>query len=272
MRTLYYIFSAAIIACIICPANAQVTDTVPQHDTFNIHSELMGEERRVNVWMPSLYKLTGEPLPVIYMADGGVKEDFPHVANTLAKLIDTRKIRPIILVGIENTQRRRDLTGSTEVAEDRKIAPLVGGSAAFRAFIQEELFPEVSKRYRITAARSIIGESLSGLFVMETFFLAPDMFDNYIAFDPSLWWNDHALVRTAAQRLTSMPVHEKSIWFASSNTEDIAPFTKQLSDILRKNGPEMLRWKFCDEPTEEHSTIFRATKEKALIWTFGQSQ
>ena len=50
-------------------------------------------------------------------------------------------MRPFILVGIENTQRRRDLTGSTTNAEDRKIAPRVGGSAAFRQFICEKLMP-----------------------------------------------------------------------------------------------------------------------------------
>src|SRR5690606_28173086 len=142
------------------------------------------------------YKQTTDSLPTMYMADGGVKEDFPHIANTLAKLIKENKIAPIILVGIENTQRRKDLTPETEVAKDKEIAAVVGGSSKFREFIKEELFLEIEKRYRTTSERSLIGESLSGLFVMETFFLHPDLFTNYIAFDPSLWWNNHYLNRT----------------------------------------------------------------------------
>ena len=73
------------------------------------------------------------------MPDGGIiDEDFPHIANTIAELMKTKKIPPIILVGIANTQRRRDLTGPTEVAKDKEIAPIVGGSEKFRAFILEE--------------------------------------------------------------------------------------------------------------------------------------
>ena len=81
-----------------------------------------------------------------------------------------KKIKPLLLVGIENTQRRRDLTGFTEVEKDKEIAPIVGGSEKFRAFNKEELFPEIEKRYGTTSEKSIIGESASGLFVMETFF------------------------------------------------------------------------------------------------------
>jgi len=99
-------------------------------------------------------------------------------------------MRPFILVGIENTARRRDLTGPTTSAEDKKIAPKVGGSAAFRQFIREELIPTVKQRYRTTAETAIVGESLAGLFVVETLLLEPGLFDTYLAFDPSLWWNN----------------------------------------------------------------------------------
>ena len=45
--------------------------------------------------------------------------------------------------GIENMARRRDLTGPTTNPDDRKIAPRVGGSAAFRQFIRTELVPGI---------------------------------------------------------------------------------------------------------------------------------
>ena len=176
----------------------------------------------------------------------------------------------MILVGIANTQRRRDLSGPTEIETDKEIAPVIGGSEKFRAFIKEELFPEINKRYRTTSQKSIIGESLSGLFVVETFFLTPDMFDNYIAFDPSIWWNDHYLVRTAKVHLASFPKTEKRIWFAGSSAEDISQYTNDLAEIFKTESISTVKWKYSPEPKEKHNTIFRATKEKAIKWTFGK--
>jgi predicted alpha/beta superfamily hydrolase len=267
MKKIYYILLTGILVIASCSNTTQPQDPIPEHDTFTITSQHVGENRVINVWTPQGYKTTSVTLPVMYMADGGIKEDFPHIANTLAKLIQEKKIKPIILVGIENTQRRRDLSGFTDVDTDKAVAPVVGGSDKFRAFIKEELFPEIEKRYRTTKEKSIIGESLAGLFVMETFFLSPEMFDHYIAFDPSLWWNNHYLVRTAKEHLAKLPTTEKRLWFASSKTKDIAPHTKELAKILKAEKPANLQWNYSDEPKEKHHTIFRATKEKAIIWT-----
>lgn len=267
MKFIYYNLLFILVVLTGFSNASQPNDPIPQHETFKIHSKHVGEERTINVWTPANDRKNANSLPVMYMADGGIQEDFPHVANTLAKLIQENKIKPLILVGIENTQRRRDLTGATEVAKDKEIAPVVGGSEKFRAFIKEELFPEINKRYRTTSEKSIIGESLSGLFVVETFFLTPDMFDNYIAFDPSLWWNDHYLVKNSEKYLAHFPKTEKRIWFAGSNTEGISEYTDDLAEMFKKENPVTIKWNYSPEPNEKHNTIFRATKEKAISWT-----
>ncbi|MFZ1378925.1 MAG: alpha/beta hydrolase-fold protein [Saprospiraceae bacterium] len=274
MESKYFGLVLLLLVIVSSWTNAkQPKDKVPSHDEFTIESKQVGETRNINVWTPPEYKTGTDSLPVMYMADGGiVDEDFPHIANTLSALIIAKKIPPMILVGIANTQRRRDLTGPTEIAKDKEIAPIVGGSEKFRAFIKEELFPEINKRYRTTKEKSIIGESASGLFVVETFFLAPEMFDNYIAFDPSLWWNNHYLVRTAKEHLTLFPKTQKRIWFAGSSAEDISQYTKSLAEILKTENLPNINWIYSPEPKEKHNTIFRATKEKAIIWTFNKSK
>ena len=271
MKPMFYTLLLTMLL-LACANPKQQQDPIPTHDSFTIASKQVGETRTINVWTPDGYASNKDSLPVMYMADGGLKEDFPHIANTFAELINAKSIPPMILVGIENTQRRKDLTGFTEIAKDKEIAPVVGGSEKFRAFIKEELFPEINKRYRTTAEKSIIGESLSGLFVMETFFLEPDMFDQYIAFDPSLWWNNHYLVKTAKDRLTKSPTTNKKLWFAGSNAEDIYVHTKELATILQSVNNSNIKWNYSDEPKEEHATIFRATKEKAFLWTFGTKE
>ena len=267
MKFIPSIFAFALILSAGSSNAAQEPDPIPAHETFTIASKKVGETRSINIWMPAGYKNSNESLPVLYMADGGLKEDFPHIANTLAELMKAKKINPLILVGIENTQRRRDLTGPTIVKEDKEIAPIVGESEKFSAFINEELFPEVNKRYRTTHEKGIIGESLSGLFVVETFLLHPNMFDYYIAFDPSLWWNNQHLLLTARDHLSNFPSTKKRIWFAGSGTKGIPGPVAQLAKIIEAQHNPNILWNHADEPTLTHDNIFRATKEKALIWT-----
>ena len=184
MESKYFGLVLLLLVTVSSWTNAkQPKDKVPSHDEFTIESKQVGETRNINVWTPPEYKTSTDSLPVMYMADGGiVDEDFPHIANTLSALIIAKKIPPMILVGIANTQRRRDLTGPTEIAKDKEIAPIVGGSEKFRAFIKEELFPEVNKRYRTTTEKSIIVEYAAGLVVVEMFFLYPKLFVYYIVF------------------------------------------------------------------------------------------
>lgn len=267
MMKIYFFFSVLLIGFLSCSNSQQPNDPIPVHETFTIDSKYVNEKRVITVWFPDEYKNSTDSLPVLYMLDGGIKEDFPHIANTLSELIKAKKIKPFILVGIENIQRRRDLTPPTSVAKDKEIAPVVGGSAAFRQFIQAELIPEIQKKYRTTAKKGIIGESLAGLFVTETFLIAPDMFDFYIAFDPSLWWNNQQLLKDAPHHLKSFPETAKSFWFAGSSAKDIFENTSALSKVLASSTLPNLKWHYTPEKKEKHHTIFRATKEKALIWS-----
>jgi predicted alpha/beta superfamily hydrolase len=173
-------------------------------------------------------------------------------------------MRPFVLVGIENTQRRRDMTGPTQNPEDKKIAPVVGGSAAFRKFIRTELMPVINSRYRTTNETAIMGESLAGLFVVETLFLEPDMFDTYIAFDPSLWWNNKELLKNAESRLLDVGKRSRTLYLASSSEPELARVTGELAEILRKSAPANLKWHYEPMPRETHGTIYHPAALEAV--------
>lgn len=235
-------------------------------DTLTIPSKAVGEPRLINVHLPAGYDPRGSTrYPVLYMPDGGMNEDLPHVAKTVDSLILLGKIRPVIIVGIPNTERRRDLTGPTRSREDSAIAPRVGGSNAFRRFIAEELFPEVDRRYRTTPERAIIGESLAGLFIVETFLLTPQLFDHYVALDPSLWWDGGALTASAQSRLAAFDSRSRSIYLASSNVTDIATPTAQVADLTAKSG-KRVRSTYRPRPDLTHATIYLALAPEALIF------
>ena len=95
MKHIYYNFLFILAALTSCSNASKPNDPIPKHETFKIQSKQVGEERVINVWTPENYKASKDSLPVMYMADGGIKEDFPHIANTLAKLIIEKKIKPL---------------------------------------------------------------------------------------------------------------------------------------------------------------------------------
>ena len=244
-------------------------ETVPLviGETFTLSSKVLGEARRINVYAPPGYAESRElRLPVLYMPDGGIGEDFLHVAGLVQVSVGNGTMRPFLLVGIENTERRRDMTGPTENEEDKKIAPRVGGSEAFRKFIRTELMPSVESRYRTTGETAIVGESLAGLFVVETLLLEPDLFDTYIAFDPSLWWNHETLLRSAGERLRARPASKATLYFASSG--EMGDLAARLAAVLKEGAFPGLVWHHEPMPDEQHSTIYHPAALRAFRKVF----
>ena len=252
----------AAIAAVIFAAPLHAQDVTPPQplvigQTFTLNSKILGEGRRINVYTPPVYSDSpAVRLPVLYMPDGGMAEDFLHVAGLVEVTVGDGIMRPFILVGIENTQRRRDLTGPTQNPEDKKIAPKVGGSAEFRAFIRNELMPAIDARYRTTREKAIVGESLAGLFVVETFIKEPDLFDTYMAFDPSLWWNNAELVATSPDILRRRSDRGRTLYLANSSEPVIAGLTAQFVDSLKKDVAPDLDWYYTPLPDETHATIY----------------
>jgi predicted alpha/beta superfamily hydrolase len=261
-------------AFLICAASlAEAQNAVPLviGETFTIDSKVMHEVRRINVYKPPGYTDSSERVPVLYMPDGGMAEDFLHIAGLVQVGTGNGTMRPFLLVGIENTQRRRDMTGPTDNPEDRKIAPRVGGSALFREFIRKELIPLIESRYRTTNERAIVGESLAGLFVVETFLLEPDMFDTYIAFDPSLWWNNGKLITDAPGLLKGRTLKGKSLYIATSSAAG-PDFGSRLDTAIKPSTSSGLDWHYTTLPAETHATIYHPAALQAFRILFKPAQ
>ncbi|MDF7811907.1 alpha/beta hydrolase-fold protein [Hymenobacter sp. YC55] len=238
-------------------------------NTFTLESKVLGEVRRINVYYPPAYTESATvQLPVLYMPDGGMAEDFLHVAGLVQVLVGNGTMRPFILVGIENTERRRDLTGPTTNEKDKKIAPHVGGSAAFRRFIRQELMPQIRQRYRTTTETAIVGESLAGLFVVETLLQEPDLFDTYLAFDPSLWWNNKQQVKQASSFLQTYTGKKKTLYMATSSEPEIATDGRQFAEVLQATAKPIISWRFEPMPEETHATIYHPAALKAFRYVF----
>jgi predicted alpha/beta superfamily hydrolase len=258
---------AALAACARAGAQpALAAAPLAIGDTFMLPSSVLGENRRINVY--NAPPANGAPLPVLYMPDGGLEEDFLHIAGLLQISVASGTMRPFMLVGIENTQRRRDLTGPSDDPEDRKIAPVIGRSEAFRAFIRTELMPAISGRYRTTGETAIVGESLAGLFVMETYFVAPEMFDTYIAVDPSLWWNRESLLAKGAAQLRTRRHANKTLFVAASGEPGMPALAGRLKQVFDTAAAPGLRFELAAFPEENHRTVYHPAALRAFRTAF----
>ena len=258
----------AVLAAIACahaqPAPKPVPSTQPLAigETFTLDSHVLGEKRVINVYLPPDYDKSGARYPVLYMPDGGVKEDFPHVTGSVDVSIKDEVIRPLIVVGIENTERRRDLVGPTDVAEEHAAAPHAGGSDKFREFLRDELKPAIAKRYRTTVESALIGESLAGLFVVETLVVEPALFDTYISVDPSVWWNKQSLVHAAAEKFTPMP--NKRLFIATADYKE----TQEAVAVLLAAIGDRIPVRYEPMPDEHHNTIYGVAAVRAIRFLF----
>ena len=127
-------------------------------------------------------------------------------------------------------------------------------------------------RYGPACARgetAIVGESLAGLFALETFFYEPDLFDTYIAISPSLWWNDLALAKTAAARLSAPDKYVyKTLFLAREHEEDSGTGAQIVADALRAAAVPGLTWHYAPMPEERHGTIYHGAALKAFRTVF----
>ena len=67
----------------LAPADAaEPTAPLAIGETFTLRSKVLGETRRINVYLPPGYAESADQrLAVLYMPDGGLAEDFLHVAG-----------------------------------------------------------------------------------------------------------------------------------------------------------------------------------------------
>lgn len=167
-------------------------------EIVNIDSEILGEKRTINVYLPNNYQVDSlKQYPVIYLLDGSADEDFIHISGLVqfGSFSWINMIPETIVVGIANIDRKHDFSYPTKNERDKKDFPTTGGSADFIDFIEKELQGLVNDRYRTNSIKTIIGQSLGGLLATEILAKQPDLFDNYIIISPSLWWDDESLLK-----------------------------------------------------------------------------
>ena len=207
-------------------ALAQDKEQVTLGQIEKIESEILGEERTVWVYVPdqggnSFYQ--EQQYPVVYLLDGDAH--FYSVVGMIRQLssVNGNTVCPkMIVVGIPNTNRTRDLTPTKPSSEqpfvDSAMIAVSGGGEAFLSFMNDELFPYIDANYPTLPYRMLIGHSFGGLTAMNAYTHHPEMFNAYVSIDPSMWWDDRKLLDQIMAKDLGAEYHDKALVIGIANT------------------------------------------------------
>ena len=238
--------------------------------SYSIPSPELGGARAVNVVLPPSYvKGPTKRYPVLYVMDGGVDQDLLNVAGVALNGGIWGRSADAIIVGVETKDRRRELVGPTHDPQLLKKYPTAGSSATFRAFIREEVKPLVERTYRTNGQDVVIGESLAGLFIVETYLVEPALFDGYAAIDPSLWWDKEALSKVAAARIGARQ-EDRPLYLAIAKEQAEEPAA--VSRIVSRVRGAGARLCFNPRPDLTHATIYQQVSPQALQFLLPPSE
>ncbi|RQO30734.1 esterase [Taibaiella sp. KBW10] len=239
-----------------------------------LYSKALKETRTLSIYLPEGYNAKDTVhYPVIYVLDGGVEEDFIHITgivryNTQAWIARFPKS---IVVGIENTNRKRDFTFSVpdldfvaKMGFKKEQFPAYGGSAHYIAFLEQELQPYITQKYKGTRSRTVIGESLAGLLATEILLKHRHLFDHYIIIAPSLWWGSESLLKPVSTSavLAPKPVSVYIGACAKEEEETMYQDALTLSNMLKEQ--QNLNVYFDYLPEEIHATIIHQATYNAF--------
>lgn len=244
----------------------------------SIQSTILNEERKLWIYIPnsepgSYY--SKQKYPVIYLLDG------PSNFYSMVGLVDflgRETVMPkMIIVGIDNTDRWRDLTPTKwqpDSTENISFPPSVGGGEGFTSFLEKELIPYIDSKYPTAPYRMMIGHSLGGLMVINTLLHHSHLFNSYVAIDPSLWWDDELMIKQADSILQQQRFERKSLYLAMANNtglpKDIDIYSVltdttesaiqarnivSFANALKTNDTHDIHWKFKFYPDEYHPTV-----------------
>ena len=278
-----FIFSVFFI--LSCKPASDKVIAIGEEET--IYSNILQERRNILIHVPERSILSSERFNVVYLLDG--ENHFHSVVGLIHQMssVNNEVCPKMIVVGIRNTDRTRDLTPNNIVSSpymDKEGLKSSGGGQAFIRFIEKELVPFIDSQYPTSSHRILVGHSFGGLTVVNTLINKPDLFTSYIAIDPSMWWDDQKFLKNTEVALNNKKLINKSLFLAVANTVtpdmDTSEIRKdqsatslhfrsnlQFANILENNTSGLkFKWKYYKE--ENHSSVPLIAEYDALRFLF----
>jgi hypothetical protein len=221
---------------------------------LTIKSKVLGEDRIILVRTPPGYETNKRTYPVFYMTDGDAH--IGHTSSTIEFLARNGRMSEMIVVGITNTDRTRDLTPAKATGPLAAQFATAGGADNFLKFIETELIPEIEKSYRVQPYRILAGHSLGGLFAIHTLISRPEIFNAYVAVSPSLQWSDDEALKRAEVFFSARKELNATLFTSLGNEPgDIGKDFERFRALLAKSQIKGFEWEATQMKDEDHGSV-----------------
>ncbi len=230
-------------------------------EIINIKSEFLNQNRQILIYTPWLYEERNlVSFDVIYVFDAQHRELFDLVHSASSFIMGKKKF---IVVGIQSTAypeieyyRNNDLYPMPINVPLENYNVQNPNSENFWKYVNQEVFPIISNKYRTTNKRYLIGHSLSASFVLDKIIKQPDLFDGVIAISPNLAYDDNRVAKDFINTKFDTFTDSKFIYISQANEyfsfgekwvnayEEVKAFVEQKDDF--ENSTILLK-EFTDE-------------------------
>lgn len=272
-----------LLLLVACKAQSQNTETYKYSasEVVTIHSTLLNEDRKIYIHCPIVDSSdVNKRFPVVYLLDGENHfELLAQYADYLSRP-DVAAMPKIIVVGIPNTKRVRDLTPTQSISNYEGKPDTTGkykssgGNEMFFAFLQKELMPIIDSTYKTQPYKVFAGHSFGGISSINCMLTHPDMFDAYIAISPSFWWDKEYLLKLTEKKLTSGATLNKKLFYCDGNEGGSNSFFHKgllkFDSVIAGKKIVGLDYKYTYYPTEMHMTVPIVAYLDALRFVFKQ--
>lgn len=263
------LFFILLFISIISSAQIVKNSQVIIAKTDSLTSKILGEKRYIWVSLPADYNediFTRRNFPVIYLLDGNANFQVVNgMIRQLSGLNGNLTLPESIVVGILNTDRTRDLTPSHAASD-----PTSGGGERFAQFLEKELIPYIDSTYHTAPFSTLIGHSFGGLTAVNILINHTNLFNAYIAIDPTMGWDDRKLLEQSRQLLAQKNFSGRSLFLGIANTMPFGMDTLRarrdtsggtyhiraildMKDALQKN--KTLTWSYKYYADDEHVSV-----------------
>lgn len=301
MRKLCAILSLMISSSLATFAHAAETPSpyiLENTEVQDIHAAHLNRDYQLYISLPNSYRSGNKTYPVVFVTDAPYA--FPLTRAIEARITGhSKELREFILVGLSYAKgdtaeysRRRDYTPSANGEKDATSdmpgrKPAFGEAEGYRRFLADEVFPLIAAHYRADMQHKIfVGHSYGSLFGTYVMLTSPEMFDGYVLGSPSLWFDDHLLMKREREFAATHKDLQARVYIGAGAFEGAAPKGKEHDKRYSTDGNMVTDAKAFSSalashhyaglhlqseiiPDEDHLTVAPTLMTHGLLWTLG---
>lgn len=239
-----------VLAALFLLLNTVLTNALAStHQRISHTSSILDEERTIQIALPENYHANPTATyPVIYLLDGDY--NFKAVTGMLDMLANKGQLIPdVIVVAISDNGTSSYRNYMTPSFSDKQP----DSASKFADYLENEVKPYIQSHYRTANNHILVGQSIGGLFVLNTLIENPARFNHYIAISPSVWVGDNAIVKKAKNTLHTKTFSAVSLHLSLADETRMGQY--DLINYLDLNPQASLAWQFTHYPDENHNSV-----------------